>query len=87
MPTDTEHAMAVFLQALAVTVWKFFGPDNPLDQRTRENFRLVLNGYLEACRDHPDTPPSCHEAVRALQAGLEHALLQVEGEASGDRPH
>ena len=76
--TNAENAMAVFVQATATTIAKFFAEEVHPNQRTRENFLLCLNGYLDATIAHEDTPPGCVPDVQALRAGLDHALLQLD---------
>ena len=73
MTEDEQQSIAAFLQSLAVSLSNFFD-QGPLEERTLENFRIVLRGYLGEFLSHP--PP--HSP--AVQYGARQLLELLERE-------
>ena len=84
MNAAEEHALAVFLQGIAVAVVKLLDQAPPED-RTLEHFQQVLNGYLGALLAQPDTDtalvlPDVEELRRVLYREIEKVrALPSEG--------
>ena len=74
--TLADHAIAVFLQALAVTIWNV--DDAKPEERSRENFVRVFDGYLgETVKIAEKDGYDVRANVRFLRNALEKALDQM----------
>ena len=77
--TLADHAIVVFVQALAVTIWNFFDESKP-EERNRDNFIRVFDGYLGEIVRMAEEKDSLEvrKNVKFLRAGLKQALDQVK---------
>ena len=74
MTTVEGNALVGFLQALAVALDSLLNQAGPQD-RTMNNFRRVMDGYLEVAANHPDTDSSdAAEKMRTLKRALYREL-------------
>ena len=79
MTKDTlgDHAIVVFLQALAATMWNI--EDLKPEERNRENVIRAFDGYLkETLKLAESEGLEVRENVEFLHKGLKHALDQMK---------
>ena len=78
MTENEEHALTVFLQSLAVSIWNFF-EGLPLEDKQRADFLRVFDGYLgETLAQAESEGLNVSEGVRNLRGALDKALNQMQ---------